>query len=145
MHFNGLNEQRKFQGWLEESSAKRYIDRELYRLKRYGCPVTIGMCRCGDPQFEKKFDAYSRRTDHLVRLAEGHYIFLFDHTEIPGAVKATENLMLHMELHNEKNRVAITQLHPDDDLDSALKRLLTLFVIASKSDSLIVDDSVLSH
>ncbi|WP_457593230.1 hypothetical protein [Hydrogenimonas sp.] len=143
MHFNGLKEQQKLHGWIEESHAKGCVDRELYRLKRYGCPATIGMCRCDDPHFEEKFYIHSRRTDHLVRLAEGHYLFLFDHTEISGAFKAAENLMLHMEPHDEKNRVAVTQLKPDDDLEGALKRVLTLFVIASKSEEVIVDDSSL--
>ncbi len=145
MQFNGLKEQQKFHGWIEESHAKGCVDRELYRLKRYGCPVTIGMCRCDDPHFEEKFYSHSRRTDHLIRLAEGHYMCLFDHTEISGAVKAAENLMLFMEPHDERNRVALTQLKSDDEIDGALKRLMTLFVIASKGEELIVDDSILAR
>ncbi len=143
MQFNGLGEQQKFHEWIESSHAKVCVDRELYRLKRYGSPVTMGMYRCADPLFEEKFRYYSRKTDHLIPLAEEHFLFLFDHTEISGAIKATENLMLHMELAKEKDRVALTQLREEDSLEAAFKRLLMLFVIASRSKETIVDDSYL--
>ncbi len=143
MHFNGLKEQQKFKEWIEESHAKGCVDRELYRLKRYGSPVTIGMFRCADPKFEEKFYVHSRRTDHLVPLAGQHYLFLLDHTEISGAIKAAENLMLYMESPEDNERVALTQLKEEDELEGALKRLLTLFVIAGRSEETIVDDSFL--
>jgi len=145
MHFNGLNEQRTFQGWIEKSYAKGCVDRELYRLKRYGSPVTIGMIRCEDPKFEEKFYLHSRRTDELVPLAKQHFLVLLGHTEVSGAIKAAENLMLHMDSHEERERIALTQLKEEDDLEGAIKRLLMLFVMASRSDERIVDDSYLLY
>ncbi|WP_456403804.1 hypothetical protein [Hydrogenimonas sp.] len=147
MHFNGLKEQQELGGWIEKSQAKGYVERELYRLKRYGSPVTIGMFRCEDPRFEEKFYRHSRRTDHLVPLAKGHFLFLYDHTELPGAFKAAENLMIHLDRDpaGSKSRVALMQLQAEDELEDAIKRLLTLFVIASRSEQCIVDDSVLAR
>ncbi|BBG66784.1 hypothetical protein NNO_2081 [Hydrogenimonas sp.] len=145
MHFNGLGEQHKFQGWIDKSRAKGYVDRELYRLKRYGSPVTIGLFRSADPNFAEKFSSYSRMTDHLVPLAERHYLFLLDHTEISGAVKAVENLLIHIDSSTDKERVALTQLKEEDDLEGAIKRLLTLFSIAARSKDVIVEDSYLER
>ncbi len=143
MHFKGVKEHRLFQEWIERSRAKGYVDRELYRLKRYGSPVTIGMHRSKDPNFAEKFYLHSRRTDHLITLADNHYLSLFDHTEISGAIKAVENLVTYMEIESQKDRAALTQLNKDDGLDDALKRLLSLFLIACKGNDSIVDDSYL--
>ncbi len=145
MHFNGLNEQRTFQGWIEKSYAKGCVDRELYRLKRYGSPVTIGMVRCDDPKFEERFYTHSRRTDELIPLAKRHFLLLLGHTEVSGAIKAAENLMLYMDSREDKERIALTQLKEEDDLEGAIKRLLMLFVMASRGEETIVDDSSLLY
>lgn len=145
MQFNGLNVQRKMDRWIESSNAKGCVDRELYRLKRYGSPVTIVMYRSVDPDFEKKFYIHSRRTDHLIPLAENHYLLLYGNTEISNTMKAIDNLRIYLEhgAENDKNRIALTQLQPDDELDDVLKRLLTLFVIATQNRDRVVDDSYL--
>lgn len=145
MHFNGLNVKNELNGWIESSKAKGCVDRELYRLKRYGSPVTIVMYRSDDPEFEKKFALHSRRTDHLIQLAERHYLLLYANTEMSNTMKAIDNLRIHLEhgSDNERNRIAITQLQPEDELNEALKRLLTLFVVAIQNNDRIVDDSYL--
>ncbi len=144
MYFKGVKERQVFEEWIERSRAKKHVEQELYRLKRYGSPITIGIYRCADSCFEDKFYIYSRRTDHLIPLAEHHFMILFGHTEISGAVKAVENLMIYME-PEEKERVALTQLREDDGIEDGLKRVLTLFVLACRGEDSIVDDSYLGR
>jgi len=145
MHFNGMHFKQKLDGWIESSNVKGCIDRELYRLKRYGSPATMVMYRSDDSHFEEKFYLHSRRTDHLIPLADKHYLLLYGNTDMPNAVKAIDNLRVHLEAgaDNGKNRIALTQLRENDELNDVLKRLLTLFVIAIQREDRIVDDAYL--
>lgn len=143
MHLNGVKEQQLLQRLIDNSAAKEYIDIELYRLKRYGCPVTVGVFKCHDPLFENKFSAHSRKSDRLLSLVDNHYFSLFYHTDIGGAIKAAENLFVYLEPEAKDDKVALTQLREDDELEGVLKRAASLFVLAKSVDETIVDDSLL--
>ena len=141
MYFGGMHFRQKLDSWIESSNAKGCIDRELYRLKRYGTPVSIAMVRSDDPHFEEKFYLHSRRTDHVIPLAERHFLLLYTNTDMAHGIKAVQNLRLYLEGDNA--RIAITELKKEDEIGDALKRVLTLFLLAVQQEGRIVDDSAL--
>jgi hypothetical protein len=144
MYVSGVHFRQKLDSWIESSNAKGCLDRELYRLKRYGTAASIVMIRSGDPHFEEKFYLHSRRTDYVIPLAEQHYLLLYGNTDLAHGLKAVQNLRLHLE--NDHLNIAITELKEDDHLNDVLKRVLALFLIAiQEGGERMIDDTYLTR
>jgi hypothetical protein len=124
------------------------IKKTYYIHDRYNTLSTFGLLYCEKEISEKELAKFLRVSDKFFKLDNNTYFINFDYTSEEKALKASQNLILHLDnfFNNSSSCVAIDEFNTTYIPQTVLSRLQQILGETRKSSySRVEDESILSE
>ena len=125
-----------------QKQLNQEIEKSHYKAKRYQQAFTFALLNYEGDLEQKKLEEFLRLSDFVLKIQEGYYFLNFYNTNEQDALKASENLLFHIDslLQNQKSYIAIDRVDSNESATSTINRLYQILQEAKKHQTNRVED-----